>query len=91
MPRWWSAPYESGVIYVDGVVDPVPRARARIERMLRYLEEYGHALNQDGLRLARRVIWAEVRVLRRAGLGEEARAMLAGRTVLARLGPRRQR
>jgi len=89
MPRWWSAPYESGVVYVEGVVDPVPRARARIERMLRYLEEYGHILNQDGIRLARRVIAAELRVLIRAGRREEARSLLAGRTVLARLGPRR--
>lgn len=85
--RWWNDPARAGVVWVDGVVDPIPLARHRILNGLAQLETHGHTLNRSGIRLCRRVIAAECRTLMRAGLTTEARLLLRGRTVLARLGP----
>jgi hypothetical protein len=85
--RWCNDPEWPGVVWVDGAVDPIPLARQRILNGLAQLETHGHALNRGGIRLCRRVIAAECRTLMRAGLTTEARLLLRGRTVLARLGP----
>jgi len=90
MARWWNDPARTGVVWVDGCVDPLPLARQRIVVAVAQLERAGHDLNQAGLRLCRRVILREGRVLARAGLGAEARALVNGRSILARLGPQGQ-
>jgi len=87
MARWWNDPTVAGVVWVDGCVDALPLARHRIEACCRQLEAHGHLLSQAGLRLLRRTIVREARVLARHGLGAEARALVSGRSILARLGP----